>query len=304
MRQSLGSEPGSDSSSDDRISRLFYVPKICYQAAGGNQLWSHDLGSAWLLFYFAAHLMDNVEDQDTPDPFLASYPSGVRVNVASGLFFTAANSLNNLHRENISQTAANEIIEDFYSSFLSMCSGQNEDLLNENIDLATYWRIAATKSGSFFGMGCWAGGRLAIDNPIRLEGFRQFGHNLGIFKQIRDDLEEMRVLFTQNPLGDPTKLRRTLPIIYAFEVLPQAERNRIDQYLGSLNPSPEATQPDMAGLDTAHQDATQDLEQILDRAGAELYVATELERYRNRALAALEQAAPSSEGKEILVSLL
>ena len=280
--------------------QLFELPKICYQAAGGGLPWADHLELAWFLFYIAAHLMDNVEDQDDPGQLWASYSPGVRINVASGLFFTAANSLNYLHHDGDSRAAANEIIEVFYSSFLRMCSGQNEDLLNEKINLALYWRIASSKSGDFFGMGCWAGARLATDDTTRLEGFRQFGYNLGIHKQIRDDLEEIQGLedrLTRNNqipgLGiqpsDLSKLRRALPIVYAYEVLPLPERIWIDQYLESINPS---------------QDDADKLLQILDRAGTALYVAAELERYRSRALTAIEQAGPNSQGKDILVSFL
>ena len=318
MRQSLelakptSTEPVSDpelllrESSGDRKPSLFYIPRICCQAAGGDPPIADHLGLAWFLFYIAAHLMDNVEDQDDPGQLWASYSPGVRINVASGLFFTAANSLNHLHHHEVSQAAANEIIADFYSSFLGMCSGQNEDLLNEKITLAMYWRIAASKSGGFFGIGCWAGARLATDDTARLEGFRQFGLNLGIYKQIRDDLEEIRgledqlTLNNQNPPGDlrtrssAPKLRRTLPIVYAYEVLPLPERARIDQYLESINHS----------QDSAEQEFHEELVKILDRSGTALYMAAELERYRSRALAALEQAAPNPQGKDILASFL
>ena len=184
-----------------QLTQLFYLPRICYQAAGGHLPWADDLGLAWFLFYVAAHLMDNVEDQDDPGQLWAPYSPGVRINVASGLFFTAANSLNHLYHHEGSQAAANEIIADFYSSFLSMCSGQNEDLLNEKITLAMYWRIATSKSGGFFGMGCWAGARLATDDRARLEGFYQFGLNLGIHKQIRDDLEEILRRIIREEMG-------------------------------------------------------------------------------------------------------
>lgn len=265
------------------------LPGLCCQAAGGDAQWGDSLAAAWLSFYLAAHLMDSVEDQDQPDEWWAEVGPGGAINVASGLFFSAAHALENLHANEYTCLAAGEVIREFYSGFLSMCSGQHLDLASPEPDLEQFWQIAKAKSGSFFGLACWAGARLASDWPAELEAYRRFGKNLGVLVQIRDDLEDiylLRGLLTARQLA---KVRRSLPVVYALEVAPPEKRNEITENLQASLQDPQA--------------AGQVL-RLIDQCGAALYIKIEIARHREQALAALEQAVPQPPAGELLATFL
>ncbi|HSF81459.1 MAG TPA: hypothetical protein VLA49_09505, partial [Anaerolineales bacterium] len=74
----------------DRYLDLAGLPALCCQAAGGKPAWADAVTAAWLCFYQAAHLMDSLQDQDEPEPWWTEAGPGVALNVASGLYFSAA----------------------------------------------------------------------------------------------------------------------------------------------------------------------------------------------------------------------
>ena len=72
------------------------LPGLCCQAAGGRAQLAEPVAAAWLLFYVAAHLMDDLEDQDNPDPWWRSLGPGAAINIATGLYFSAGLALQEL----------------------------------------------------------------------------------------------------------------------------------------------------------------------------------------------------------------
>jgi hypothetical protein len=278
--------------SDTKRSRLVYIPELCCQAAGGEAFVAEPLNAAWYLFYMAAHLMDCVEDGDYLGEWLQPLGPGAALNIASGLYFTASQALQRLNFLPLDQTTKLNLIGTFYECLFQMTSGQNDDLLLQEIDLSSYWRIVTNKSGVFFSLGCWSGARLATDDPTILEGYRLFGQNLGILKQIKDDMEEVLLL---NPSNVPqrseqlVKIRRSLPIVYALEVIPPDQKVWL---IECLDNAPQ------------NQESADEIVKLLDHCGAALYVSSEIHRYRNDALTALQRVSPLEPYHQFLIDLL
>jgi geranylgeranyl pyrophosphate synthase len=226
------------------------------------------------LFYLAAHLMDSVQDRDEPDDWWSESGPAVALNAASGLYFSAAKALAIMHERPAIRQAAAEINRNFYDSFLVMSSGQLLDLTVRSPTLAQYWAYAEAKSGAFFALGCHSGARLASDDPDRLSDFRSFGHHLGLWIQIRDDLGDIQAARVGGPDGRRPALAHSLPVIYAWEVSPDHQRKRIQE---CLQASP---------LDEA---AARELLSMLDACGASTYLEAELDQHRRLALEALER---------------
>ena len=270
-------------------SRWAYLPGLCCQAAGGDPLWADEVAAAWLLFYKAAHLMDHVEDQDAPDSWWEALGPGAAINAASGLFFTASLVLNDLHRRSETQNAAVEVTRAFHMHFLGMCSGQHADLANPRPILEQYWETAAAKSGAFFSLACFAGARLACAEPARLQEYSRFGQYVGVLIQVLDDLEDIQFVQnfrTTNKTLDP---QRSLPVVYAMQVLPPAQCGRLQVCLQAGLREPEAARE---ALDW------------LERSGAGLYLLAEIARHRSLAQAALEKAHPQPAASAELQALL
>lgn len=265
------------------------MPGLCCQAAGGSLYWANYFAAAWLLFYTGASIMDSIEDQDRLSPDWGDLGSGVALNAASGLYFTASLALDRMRSERDDHQAASEITQNFHRSFLRMSSGQHRDLLQPEPDLKEYWETASAKSGVFFALACWGGARLATNSPKKLDYFQRFGEQVGILVQILDDLEEVKKSGDEHRKVLKPNIGRSLPVVYAREVLPEAEGQQLRACLGSAWQDPEKAQE---ALD------------LIDHSGAVLYILTEIEAHRERALAALREANPQPEAGHQMISLV
>ncbi len=281
-----GDETSPETEGRSRWERL---PDLCCQAAGGRPGLSQEVTLAWLMFYSAAHLLDRVQDGDPPDPWWADLGAGAALSAFSGLYFSAALILDELHDDITTRPIASAIVQDFYSTFLKMAGGQYADLTLANLNLEQYWRIAESKSGGFFALACRAGARLAGADEPTIEAYGQFGNHLGLLVQIKDDLEEVHLLAGEALPTQRRSLERALPLVYALEVLPAEQSQRLKDCLEMA-----WGQPEFAA----------EVLNLLDQCGSGLYVLAEMERHKGLALQALKQAAPLSPAGEELAALI
>lgn len=269
-----------------RWSRLI---ELCCQAAGGQPGLSQGVTQAWLMFYSAAHLLDRVQDGDPPDPWWAELGAGAALSAFSGLYFLASLLLNELHEDVATRPMASAIVQDFYHTFLRMAGAQYADLTLADLNLEQYWRIAEGKSGGFFALACRAGARLGGAEGEIIEAYGRFGNHLGLLVQIKDDLEELRSTAGDGLPGRERHLERALPLVYALEVLPSEQGQRLREALRCA--SEQAA-------------AAAEVLRWLDRCGAGLYVLAEMERHKTLALQALAQASPLPAAGEELAALV
>ena len=282
---------GSDAG---EASSLAALPGLCCQAAGGDAAEAQVLTAAWLLLYEAAAITDNIEDRDPPADWWAQSGSAAALSVATGLYFSACQALIQLEAALPDLRTAREVRDEMLRRVLEMCSGQHLDLTQPRPTLATYWQVAGAKSGTFFGMAGWAGARLATTDPQTLQGFQEFGVQLGLLNQIRDDLKEYQILEQrahENAL-DPESLPdlgRSLPAAYVREVAPPDVVARFEQLLAAP---------------TATADAGAQIVQTIERFGGAAYVLAELEVKRLKALEGLESAGARPPARDDLLRLL
>jgi geranylgeranyl pyrophosphate synthase len=274
---------------DPLVSRWAHLPGLCCQAAGGEAEWAEDVTLAWLLFYAAADLMDSVQDNDEPDEWWREKGPGAALATASGLYFSGSCALNQLHLGAETSRVAPAVITDFYNTFLIMTSGQYRDLNTETPSLEAYWQLAEAKSGAFFGLACRAGARLASADPTVWRAYGDYGLHLGLLIQVMDDLDDVRHLRGLLPAWLKSKIRASLPYIYASEMNTAPTRERLAACLAVAD---------------QNQQALDELVAILDASGAALYVGAELEHHRRFALKALERAAPTSSLYETLANII
>ncbi len=265
------------------------LPGMCCQAAGGEAQWADPVAAAWLLFFAAAHLMDSVEDQDEPDPWWAAQGPGLALNAATGLYFSACLALQELNNLPIPYEAQRAAAVQVLQPFLLMSSGQYVDFNTPKPTLDEYWRIAGAKSGAFFSLACQAGARLATDQPQALQGFQQFGLNIGLLVQILDDLADYRALTEQKGAVDARGLLRSLPAAYLREVCTNEAIERFHGLVWKASENP---------------GALGEIIQIIEQNGGALYLLAELDKRRSLALAGLKRAARSSPARDALVALL
>lgn len=263
---------------------LAHLPILFCELHSGDSQQVVPVVTAWTILRYAARLLDDIEDQDTKLPKTAE---STHLNFSTGLIFTASAVLNNLENYNIPSTTALAIRQRFYGELLKTCSGQHLDLTHQTPSLETCWQIAGEKSGSFLGLICWAGGRLACSNAQQLELYYQFGYILGILDQIKDDLADLWP--AQTHYSNLHLNKWNLPTAYAFSVLPDAQKEQLITYLYATPASP--------------SNEALALELII-HSGAGAYLAIQSMVYYQQGLDLLQQMALPEPLYHQLVSLL
>jgi octaprenyl-diphosphate synthase len=155
-----------------------------------------------------------------------------------------------------------------------------------NLDEETYLRIISDKTASLLSTCCQIGTASVTREPGILSSMKEFGENLGMVFQIRDDLLDYigRKSITGKPAGlDVKEKKLTLPLIYAFTQAPRSLSRTI--------------------LRTVKNGARQrELQKVVDFAqefGGIEYTAKKAEHYSARARACLS-ALPPSESTDAL----
>jgi geranylgeranyl pyrophosphate synthase len=136
-------------------------------------------------------------------------------------------------------------------------------------------------------LGGYLGARLATDDEVWIETFTQFGKQLGILVQIGNDIDGLGKGTSSG--GDLAVGKRTLPVIYALQVLPAEERARLTEL---LNAAPK------------DKSAENDARESILRAGAIVYLSLEASKHKQRAKNALSQMKLDREAANQLFRLL
>jgi len=274
LRQSLFSngapEPGGILAEQQTWLNL---PSYCCQAAGGDPEMAMEVNAAWGMLYTAAHTMDAIQDHDDPDAWWVDLGPPAAINIATSLYAGSGLFLLELFHQGIAHETALDILHQFQHTILNMCAGQHLELSQKELSLEDYWRIAQAKSGSFFSLACYAGARLASDDPAKLTCFKDFGNFLGIMIQISDDAKDIWGLAKNgnSSLSNPLCL---LPVIFALSVLSREECDTLRNTLQKPVEDP---------------DEFDAIRIQLEETGAGLYLVTKLEEHRIQAIQSLER---------------
>ena len=263
------------------------LPGLCCQAAGGDASWADIVTAAWMLFYAAADIMDNIEDKDVPVSWWGDSGPATALSVATGLYFSATSVLYQMERKDVTKKIAPVVIQDFFNCFMIMSSGQYDDLRIPQPTIEQYWKIASAKSGAFFALACRSGARLVLGDGPHCKLYGQFGNQIGLLLQILDDLDEISF---KNQLVTPAtveKLTRSLPVVYTMQMVPDETKERLKVCLQNAFHESSAAKEALA---------------IMEESGAMLYLLSEIERNKKLALDSLTRAEATSPAGEILTS--
>jgi len=99
-----------------------------------------------------------------------------------------------------------------------------------NNDEETYFKIISDKTASLLSTCCEVGARAATNDESKISAMRQFGENLGIAFQIRDDILDYigTKKIIGKPLGGDIKDKKiTLPLIHALKTSDKNESKKI-----------------------------------------------------------------------------
>ena len=209
------------------------------------------------------------------------------INLSTALIMAAELILDALEDRGIDPVTARAIRIHLHKTIFEMCAGQHSDLQTQSAGIHTSLKIAAAKSGVFFSAACYSGAILAMDDPSQLNCFSSYGYHLGMIIQIEDDISDFWDMGGRN--NDLARGKRSLPVVYALEVLPAEETHRLKELLVE------------ARTDRAAEEAAR---QTILAAGAILFLDLEVKKRYRLAEIALRQLQLSPTGRQTLQGVL
>jgi octaprenyl-diphosphate synthase len=154
-----------------------------------------------------------------------------------------------------------------------------------NINEEDYFRIISRKTAALIAACTACGARSVTKDPDQIQMMKEFGENIGIAFQIRDDILDYEPHgLTGKTAGNDIKEKKiTLPLIHALENSPDGRR----RILGLLRNSRKSK-----------ADINEVIRFVTDSGGLE-FSETRMQQYRDKALAILDNY-PDSDVKESL----
>ena len=205
------------------------LPIFACEAVDGDVRRAHHVAAALETGRIAAGCLDEWQDQDTHDALWRTLGPARTVNLATAMIPLSFGALGRLAELGVEAPLILELHEEFETTLLHMCAGQDADL-SDDLPLDDYEQVARAKSGSLFGLGCRAGALVAGASPELAAQYADFGTNLGIVVQMWNDLEG---LMGARGKGD-AKHQRTLPLV-ALQAFEGAEQPLQDEgQMGAL----------------------------------------------------------------------
>lgn len=199
--------------------------RVC-EVVGGTSAQALPGAAALACLQVSIILIDDLLDADPRGEHHRLGPPLV-ANLAAAL---QAAGLEVVFRSDLPSTTQLCVVHCLNRMLADVAFGQNLDTL-ARAEEAHYWRVAALKSGAFFGaaweVGAWLGGATeALVQPLR-----RVGEWYGEMIQIHDDLSDSLAV-PASP--DWTPGRWTLPLLFA-EVVDHPERERFRQLRSQVN---------------------------------------------------------------------
>lgn len=167
---------------------------------------------------------------------------------------------------------------------------QLEKVLLGGMTEEIYYQTVRDKTASLFGSACELGAITASEDANKWEALRQYGENLGIAFQIKDDLFDLvgDKKSVGKPVGFDVKRNvRTLPLIYALKQLEPGERR---QYLRILKSH-------------ARRGSFARLRGAIEEGGGIDYAKERIQHFSDAAIASLG-LFPDSEYKSALINVV
>ena len=169
--------------------------------------------TAFQFFLAAGDIFDDIEDADSPDSIYSKYGLAAAINTATTLLILGEQSLTRLKSKGVDDNVVVRAIDVANSFYTTACIGQHLDLATDkqiSKTEETYYNIIAMKSAAQIECACYVGALVAGADQELINGFADFGSNLGMASQISNDIKDT--------ISGKDIIRRkvTLPVIYAI----------------------------------------------------------------------------------------
>lgn len=260
---------------------------LTVSACGGDWKAALPLAAAVELVHNFSLIHDDIQDRS---PLRRGRPTvwskwGIAqaINAGDAMFILAQRSLLSLVTEPARTVRLAQIFQD---ACLDLTRGQFLDLSYESreaITLEEYWRMIAGKTAALLSASTWMGAIFAGAEEEIAEGYREFGHYLGLAFQIQDDYLGIwgdEALTGKSAASDLLSGKKSLPVVFG---LAQDGVFAARWRKGNITP-----------------DEVPFLAEQLIREGAQAYTRTAADQMTDLAMQALRRVDPQGEaGEEI-----
>ena len=286
---------------------------LAYQSLTGDYKAALPGAAALELGHNFSLVHDDIEDSDAERhhrPTLwAIWGIPLAINAGDALFALSRLALYRL-MDGFSDHRVLELMKVYDETCLALCEGQYLDIAFErraDVTVDAYLEMIGKKTAALLGASVRAGAILATDDDTIADAYERFGYALGMAFQMADDVKGTFWASTESgkaEAGDVRKRKKTLPVVWAIQNAPEADRRRLAEvYLDGVRAT------DGRGPSTAIDAPVTDAEvaevlEILERCGAREHTLAEARRYRDRSLQELELLPCPPEGKRDLAALV
>lgn len=166
----------------------------------------------------AADIFDDIQDQDNDDMPWRQIPTANALNLAICLSMLSSEAVATIPDDKDSRLYR-EVSQILSHMWITASDGQFQEVLFdtcEQVSLDQYFELVKRKSGSLAACACKIGATLGGASETLVLQLDQFGTNLGILSQIRNDLND----FLQFEIKkDFVNNKKTLPYVYLLNTL-------------------------------------------------------------------------------------
>ena len=166
----------------------------------------------------AADIFDDIQDQDNNDLPWRQIPTSYALNLAICLSMLSSEAILTLSDDSDNRLYR-EVGQILSHMWVTASDGQFQEALFDNrekVTLDEYFELVKRKSGSLTACACKIGATLGGASKSVVLQFEQFGTNLGIMSQIRNDLKDF---LNFDEKKDFVNNRKTLPYVYLLNIL-------------------------------------------------------------------------------------
>ncbi len=258
-------------------------PTLCLmacEAAGGDYRLALPAAAGIEMVHNYSLIHDDIQDNDSERHHQPTvwrvWGKAQAINAGSAMRMLAAVALRRLRVSPDKQVHIQSLVDE---ATISLIEGQFLDISFEekpDVSIADYIEMIGCKTAALITCAIESGAELGTENRKTIASFHEFGWNLGMAFQTRDDILGIwgKQAETGKPSGNDIRRRKkTLPVIYALQKTPASARDNLLRFYADAN---------------IDENTVQMIIGILENSGAYEYAQAITEQYIEKAVAILD----------------
>ena len=252
------------------------------QAAGGDWRRAVPAASCIELIHNFSLIHDDIQDRSDIRRGLTTvwkrWGEAQAINIGDAIFVLARLASQRLIDTGVSPASILQVLTIIDQECLNLTKGQYLDLKFENreaVSESDYIEMISGKTCALLRASTQCGAIIADAAPRAIEGYREFGHHLGMAFQIIDDILGIWGLAEATGKSNEADLRgrkQSLPVIYGLEHSPEFS--------------------EIWSLQRSSSDDIKEMKRALEGAGADKHARQAADKATSLALQALKSARP------------